>query len=193
MEFLDLHKLTDENLLDSGKILIAQPFMKDSVFARSVVFLCEHNEEGSVGFVLNQPTGMQIGDVVPEMEGAELLIGQGGPVQLDTLHMLHRMPEEVGGNEVVPGVFWGGSFDALQQEMLIDNVNANKLKLFIGYSGWSKGQLIEELKTGSWLIGDVSPALLFETEQERIWEQAVNSLGNEYQYLNNLPVDPQLN
>ena len=193
MEFLDLHKLTDESLLGSGKILIAQPFMKDSVFARSVVFLCEHNEEGSVGFVLNQPTGMQIGDVVPEMEGAELSVGQGGPVQLDTLHMLHRLPGEVGGNEVASGVYWGGSFDALQQEILVDKVKATDLKLFIGYSGWSKGQLADELKTGSWLIGDVSETLLFETDQEHIWEQAVNSLGREYQYLNNLPVDPQLN
>ena len=193
MEFLDLHKLTDESLLTSGKILIAQPFMKDSVFTRSVVFLCEHNEEGSLGFVLNQPTGMQIGDVVPEMEGSDMALCQGGPVQLDTLHMLHRMPEEVGGAEVASGVFWGGSFDALKQEMLIDNVEAKDLKLFVGYSGWSQGQLADELKTGSWLIGNVTEALLFETAQEDVWSQAVNSLGNEYQYLNNLPIDPQLN
>lgn len=193
MEFLDLHKLTDERLLGNGKILIAQPFMKDSVFARSVVFLCEHNEEGSVGFVLNQPTGMQIGDVVPEMEAADLSVAQGGPVELDTLHMLHRIPDGVGGNEVVKGVFWGGSFDALQQEVLIGKVKATDIRMFIGYSGWSKGQLVEELKTGSWLIGDVSENLLFETDQEQMWEKAVNSLGREYQYLNNLPVDPQLN
>lgn len=193
MEFLDLHKLTDENLLESGKILIAQPFMKDSVFTRSVVFLCEHNEEGSVGFVLNQPTGMSIEDAVPEMHAPDMMVGQGGPVELDTLHMLHQLPGEIGGNEVIPGIYWGGSFDTLQQQMLIGQVGTTDVKFFVGYSGWSKGQLVDELKSGSWLIGDVSKELLFETHHEQIWEQAVNSLGREYQYLNNLPVDPQLN
>ncbi len=67
MDFLDLHKITNANLLEAGKLLIAQPFMADSTFARSVVLLCEHGEEGAIGFVLNQPTDVNIGDLLPDM------------------------------------------------------------------------------------------------------------------------------
>ena len=95
--------------LDTGKVLIAEPLLNDPNFARAVILLCEHSDEGSVGFILNRSTELTLGDLLPDLYTPLLPIYQGGPVQMDTLHMLHRMPGSFGGNEVMPGVYWGGS------------------------------------------------------------------------------------
>ncbi|MCB0699918.1 MAG: YqgE/AlgH family protein [Chitinophagales bacterium] len=194
MEFLDLHKLTDSGLLSSGKLLIAQPMMTDSIFSRSVVFLCEHSSEGSLGFILNKPTDLLIGDLLPDIISDDLTVKQGGPVQLDTLHILHRLPDILGGTEVSEGVYWGGSFDVLRD--MIDNKTFSQeqsVNLFIGYSGWSSGQLEQEMKENSWLISKPTQDLLFDVDADDLWKQAIKSLGKEYTYLQNIPTNPQLN
>lgn len=193
MNFLDWHELANPDSLTSGKLLIAQPFLADSTFSRSVVFLCEHGEQGSLGFVLNQPTTVNIGELLPELYSPGLHINHGGPVQLDTLHILHRSPEIIGGTEVNKGVYWGGSFDALQARTADGSLTGTDVRLFVGYSGWSSGQLERELTEGSWLIGDVSLNVIFDTKAEDVWKAAILSLGNDYKYLINLPVNPVLN
>lgn len=193
MDFLDLTKLTRVELLGAGKLLIAQPFMADATFSRSVVLLCEHGEEGALGFVLNQPTNVNISELLPDMHAPTLNVNQGGPVQLDTLHVLHRIPEDIGGIEVRNGVYWGGSFDRLQDTLSLQASSGSDVRLFVGYSGWSPGQLESEMEDGSWLVADVSTDVLFETEPEHIWQKAIYSLGSDYRYLANMPADPSLN
>ncbi len=194
MEFLDLHKLTDTSLLQSGVLLIAQPFLTDSVFTRSVILLCEHSDEGSLGFILNKPTDLSVSDLLPDMYAPELSVVQGGPVQLDTLHVLHRIPDLLGGTPVSEGIFWGGSFQVLQ-ELIESNSfkDAGDVRLILGYSGWSPGQLEGELKEGSWLVSKPYPQLLFDVNHDKLWEKAIYDLGSDYRYLLNLPQDPQLN
>jgi putative transcriptional regulator len=193
MDFLDLHKLTDKKLLKAGKLLIAQPFMADETFSRSVVFVCEHTDKGSIGFVINSPTDINLGDLMPEFYMDGLNVFHGGPVQLDTLHILHRSPEILGGIEVANGIFWGGSFDKLQESISLGIMTLKDIRLFVGYSGWSQGQLENELREKSWLISNSAQALLFDTTIEAIWKTAVEGLGDEYKYLINLPVNPQHN
>jgi putative transcriptional regulator len=192
MDFLNLQ--TPKNVaLTTGKLLIAEPFLSDPNFARAVILLCEHSQEGSVGFILNRSTELTLGDLLPDLYTPLLPIHQGGPVQLDTLHMLHRMPDKFGGNEVFPGIYWGGSYEALQETIMQNQYQPMDLKLFVGYAGWSPGQLEKELKEGSWIVTDVTQDMLFETESEILWKHAIKSLGNEYSYLANLPINPQLN
>jgi len=193
MDFLDLHKLTNVNLLAAGKLLIAQPFMSDSTFARSVVLLCEHGKDGALGFVLNQPTDVNIGDLLPDMYAPLMNVNHGGPVQLDTLHVLHRIPDTIGGTEVKEGVYWGGSFELLQETISMQSGVEADVRLFIGYSGWSPGQLENEMKEGSWLVADVSQDVMFERDASKIWKKAIYSLGADYRYLANMPADPSLN
>lgn len=193
MVFADLHKLTDATLLKAGKILIAQPFMADATFSRSVVFLCEYGAEGAIGFVLNHPTSVGIGELLPDMYGADLNVNHGGPVQLDTLHILHRIPQTIGGIEIQQQVYWGGSFETLQDMTTTEAAIADDVRLFVGYSGWSPGQLENELKEGSWLIGDVSQEVVFDTQPADVWKKAVYALGKEYAYLANMPIDPAHN
>lgn len=192
MDFLNLQKPANAALA-TGKLLIAEPFLSDPNFARSVILLCEHGEEGTVGFILNRATELTLGDLLPELYTPLLKVYQGGPVQLDTLHMLHRSPQHFGGNEILPGVFWGGSYEALQDSILHNDYQPIDLRLFVGYAGWSPGQLKKELDEGSWIVTDLSEEILFETEAENIWREAIKSLGEKYAYLANLPLNPQLN
>lgn len=193
MDFLNIHQQAEDQKLKAGRLLVAEPFLNDPNFARSVIFLCEAGDEGSIGFVLNKPTDYKLGDLLPEFNTPGLEINQGGPVQLDTLHMLHRMPGLLGGNEIFPGIYWGGSYEALQEILADEKYQEEDLKLFLGYSGWSPGQLEKEVKDGAWLITDLSEDLLFATESRQIWKNAIHLLGKEFEILANMPVNPQLN
>lgn len=192
MDFLNLNKPTDVKL-DTGKLLIAEPFLADGNFSRAVILLCEHSEDGSVGFILNKATELTLGDLLPDLYTPQLPIYQGGPVQMDTLHMVHRMPVALGGNEILPGIYWGGSYEALQDVIATNNYHPEDMRLFVGYAGWSPGQLERELKEGSWLVADISEDILFETDSDHIWKQAIKLLGKGYSYLANMPLNPQLN
>jgi putative transcriptional regulator len=192
MDFMNLQKPKNVELT-TGKLLIAEPFLNDPNFTRSVILLCEHGDEGSVGFVLNKATELTLGDLLPDLYTPLLQVHQGGPVQLDTLHMLHRMPQAFGGNEIFPGVYWGGSYDALQEIIMNNAYQPMDLRLFVGYAGWSPGQLEKELGEGAWLVTDLSQDILFETDADKIWKEAINSLGKQYSYLANMPLNPQFN
>lgn len=192
MDILDLHKRTDIKP-SAGKLLIAEPFLADPGFSRTVVLLCEHGAEGSIGFVLNRPSSNSLLDLLPELDHPSLKIFEGGPVQHDTLHVIHRMPEVMGGVEIMPGIFWGGSYNDLIRVIENNTLSADQLRLFIGYSGWGSGQLEEELKEGAWLVADTGADLIFDTESTRVWQDSIRSLGNAFAYMANMPLHPQLN
>ncbi len=192
MGLLDAPKLLNP-APGAGSLLIADPFLADASFARSVVFLCEHGPKGTVGFMLNRATDLTLGDLLPELYTPLLPIFGGGPVQTDTLHMLHRTPDLYQGESVLPGVFWGGSYDALRESISANEYQPLDLRLFVGYSGWSAGQLETELESGSWIVAPATEALLFETDPDELWRRAIESLGREHRYLAHLPLSPQLN
>jgi putative transcriptional regulator len=192
MEFLNPHKQTGIPP-GTGKLLIAEPMLGDPSFTRAVVLVCEHGPEGTVGFSLNRPTEHTLSDLLPELNTPLLPVFQGGPVQLDTLHMLHRTPLAFGGTEIADGIYWGGSYEALQEAVMHNSYQPIDLRLFVGYSGWSAGQLEKELEEGSWIVANVTPELIFETDPEILWKKAIESLGPEFAYLMLMPVNPQLN
>ena len=178
----------------SGVLLIADPFLKDPNFLRSVVFLCEHKEEGSIGFVLNKLLHNTIDELIPELEGFEFPVYLGGPVQTDSLHFLHQYPNEIpGGQKVMDGVYWGGDFDILIQHIKSNTVNPNKIKFFIGYSGWEADQLNAEIDEKTWLTVKATRKLLFLKKVSDTWKDSLKHLGGDFKILINYPIDPQLN
>ncbi|HXS36282.1 MAG TPA: YqgE/AlgH family protein [Flavipsychrobacter sp.] len=192
MNFLNLNKPINKLKPQVGRLLIAEPFLNDPNFARSVILICEHGEEGTVGFALNRTTELTLGDLLPELY-TPLKVFQGGPVQMDTLHMIHRIPQILDGNELNKGVYWGGSYEALQEAIINKICKPADIRLFIGYSGWSPGQLERELLENSWIVADMASELLFETEPEDVWKRAISLLGSDFAYLANMPTNPQLN
>ncbi|HEX6192682.1 MAG TPA: YqgE/AlgH family protein [Chitinophagaceae bacterium] len=177
-----------------GILLIADPFLKDPNFLRTVVFLCEHKEEGSFGFVLNRQYENTLNELIPELEEYKLPVFYGGPVQQDTIHFLHQYPEEIpGGIEVLKGVWWGGDFDKLVELIKKGTIDAAKVRFYIGYSGWSNGQLTDEMKEKSWLTVKATRKLIFHRNYEEIWKDALKQLGGDYEMMINFPIDPRLN
>lgn len=178
----------------TGVLLIADPFLKDPNFLRTVVFLCDHKEEGSFGFVLNRQYSSTLDELVPEMDGYKLPVYYGGPVQQDTVHFLHQYPESIpGGQEIIKGVYWGGDFDRVAELIRSGNIDPNKIRFYIGYSGWGSGQLDEELKEKSWLTVRATRRLIFHHRHEEIWKDSLKELGGDYEMMINFPIDPQLN
>ncbi len=177
-----------------GKILIADPFLKDPNFMRTVIFICEHQQEGSFGFVLNKPYDQNIGELLVDLEEYDFPVYFGGPVQLDTVHFLHNCPELIhGGFEVIEGIFWGGDFQEVVQLIKAGKLSAKDIRFFIGYSGWSEGQLVAEMKEKSWITSDGTRELIFIKNIKDTWKVALKNLGGEYVQMVNYPIDPQLN
>ena len=101
-------------------------------------------------------------ELIPDVLIPGIPVFFGGPVQMDTIHFIHQQPELIeGGFEVFPGIFWGGNFENVVAHINARRLNMKKIKFFIGYSGWSGGQLEGELNEKSWILSQVSPILLF--------------------------------
>lgn len=178
----------------AGKILIADPFLKDPNFMRTVVFLCDHQDEGSLGFVVNRLFEQTIGELVSDLEGCDFPVYYGGPVQLDTVHFLHQCPDLItGGLEITNGIYWGGAFDEVVRLINIGILKRNMIRFYIGYSGWSEKQLESELEQKTWLTTEGNTRLVFHRDASLIWKDALRQLGGEYEQLINYPIDPQLN
>jgi len=178
-----------------GTLLIAEPFLKDPNFSRTVILLCEHKEEGSFGFVLNRFSENNLAELMPEQAfGLELPVFCGGPVQQETLHFLHQHPEKIpGGLAIGDGVYWGGDFGVAVQQLRSGSINEKEIRFFIGYSGWSGGQLENELQENSWITVKAKRNLIFDHHPNEIWKQSLLYLGGKYEIMINFPIDPALN
>src|SRR5690606_3015165 len=178
----------------AGVLLIAEPFMKDPNFMRTVVFLCDHQAEGSVGFVLNRQYNISLNDLLDLDIDRNIPIFYGGPVQLDNIHFLHQRPDLIsGGIEIINGVYWGGEFDEVVELLKTNQLDENDIRFYIGYSGWGEGQLEEELATNSWLTAKDRKRIVFHSNNDELWKDALDLLGKEYEIMKNFPIDPQLN
>ena len=177
-----------------GILLIADPFLKDPNFLRTVVILCEHQDQGSLGFVLNKQIEQTLDELITGMEGHELPVYYGGPVQMNTIHFLHQYPDLIPGSQRISNdIYWGGNFETVTALIKNKSIDFNKIKFFVGYSGWGDGQLRDELKEKSWLTVSATNNLVFNTQHDEIWKGSLQHLGGEYEMMKNFPIDPQLN
>lgn len=178
----------------AGTILIAPPLSDDPNFRRTVVLICEHNEDGTFGLILNRELELHLGDVLEELESYSEPAFLGGPVQQNTLHYLHRLGDEI--PESIPlanGVYWGGDFESVKGLVGIGRAAPDDLRFFLGYSGWTAGQLANEIEMGGWILSDVRPDLVFVEDKGRIWRDALRRMGGEFAILANFPDDPRMN
>lgn len=179
---------------ERGRLLISEPFLPDPNFERTVVLLCEHNEEGSFGFVLNKPSILKVNEVMEELTDLENLVFVGGPVQQDTLQFIHRNASLENAVEIVERIYWGGAFENLMLLLETNQIVAGDVRFFLGYSGWGPGQLEAELDQDSWIVCDyVTDQLLFDTGSDVMWRKALESMGGRFSMYSNYPVDPRLN
>ncbi|WP_225975520.1 YqgE/AlgH family protein [Panacibacter ginsenosidivorans] len=180
--------------IETGTILIADPFLKDPNFKRTVVFLCDHEPAGSFGFVINRKHNTILSDLLPDLSGCDFPVYYGGPVQMDALHFLHQRPDIISdGIEVANGIFWGGNFETVSVLLQNNTLKQNHIRFFIGYSGWGEGQLQDELKEKSWLTTKGNKKLVFHRDENLIWQDAIKQIGGDYEQIIHYPIDPTLN
>lgn len=177
-----------------GILLIADPFLKDPNFLRTVVLICEHKEEGSFGFVLNKQIENTLDELIPDLEGHKFPVYYGGPVQMDTLHFIHQYPDIIPGSfEISKGMYWGGDFEMVVEMIKKQEIKPAKIRFYVGYSGWSSGQLDSELKEKSWLTVKAERKIVFHKKVDEIWKESLKHLGGDFEMMINFPIDPQLN
>jgi putative transcriptional regulator len=179
----------------TGRLLISEPFMPDPNFKRSVILLTEYSEAGAMGFILNHQTEYLLGDILPDTSYSEIPVHMGGPVAENTLHYIHRCPDKIeGGIEIWDGIYWGGDFEKIKQLINSYQLNESEIKFFTGYSGWTPGQLDEELREDAWIVANKFEAdSIFSNNESNLWKEIVISLGQRYAHIANFPENPLLN
>ncbi len=196
MKELDIDFFSIENniLARQGRILISEPFLSDTYFHRSVVFLTEHSEEGSVGFVLNKPVDLSVNDVLgdfPEIEGE---ISIGGPVNTNTIHYIHTLGEAIPNSvKVLGNIYWGGDFEVIKDMITEGKIRSDQIRFFLGYSGWSPNQLENELSENAWVVSELDPDTIMKGPDFGLWKDTLLKLGSKFRTWINFPENPSLN
>lgn len=177
-----------------GRVLVSEPYLPDPNFERTVILMTEHNSEGSIGFILNKPAENKVADLMDELKSYKGPLFIGGPVQQDTLHIIHRHSDISDSIEIAEGLFWGGSFEEIIIKLETNQIETNDIKFFLGYSGWSPGQLEQELDVDSWIVSEkVNAQFVFETTYDQMWKNALKNMGGRYSIFSNYPIDPRMN
>ena len=177
-----------------GCYLLANAYLGDPNFDRSVVLLTAHNEDGSLGFVMNQPTDISLNALLPEFPEFPAPVFNGGPVEKDHLYYVHSREDLIPDSQKIrDGLYWGGEFDALKEQVLTGALHPQDIHFYLGYSGWSVGQLHEEIKEKSWSIMDPRRIGLTDMRSADLWKGLMRDTGTEQSYWHLAPEDPQLN
>lgn len=181
--------------IKKGKILIAEPsIIGDISFNRSIILLADHNNEGSIGFILNKPLDYCLGDLIPEIE-SNFPIYNGGPVQQDNLYFIHKVAELIPESiEISEGLFWSGNFEQVSKLVAEEKINENDIRFFLGYSGWEANQLSSELKGNTWILSENTHRNnIIKVVDTAFWKNKMLALGGEYSIWSNAPEHPSHN
>lgn len=171
-----------------GSLLLAHPALRDPNFRRTVILMSAHSNEGAMGVVLNRPAGKRLGELNGDFSLGPLAgvpVFRGGPVETQQLILAAWQPHDDGFK-----LFFGIEPDKAAQ---LATEQGTHLRAFLGYSGWSGGQLEGELKQNTWVISAVPPDLLNQTQDDGLWRSVLGGMSNEWRLLANEPDDTSLN
>ena len=180
--------------IKAGSLLVAEPaIIGDISFQRSVVMIANHDEKGSVGFIMNKPLSHTLSDIVPTITH-EFRIFNGGPVEQDSLYFIHNVPHLVPNSvEISGGIYWGGDFEIVIDLIQQNKITTDNVKFFLGYSGWSKNQLNDEMNANSWVVAGDSIQDVISQPAIDYWRNQIVALGGEYLLWANAPENPAHN
>ena len=175
--------------LATGKLLIAEPFMQDPHFKRSVVLVCDHHQEGTFGLILNKSLKINITELIHDFPAFESEVFYGGPVHKQSITFLHDVGHLLQDSiEVARGIYLGGDYEQLK--FLIDTkmIHPHNIRFFLGCSGWGGGQLEDEMELSSWMVGAVDANYIFNGKRGAdLWQQVLQHKGDRYSIIAEIP------
>ncbi|TAF35690.1 MAG: YqgE/AlgH family protein [Cytophagales bacterium] len=184
--------LNQNPLVQSGNLLVSEPFMADENFERSVVLLCEHNPSGTFGFILNKPTPLTVSQAT-DLDLLPYTLYLGGPVEPNMLHYLHCFDDISNALPIRNGLFWGGDFDEICQKASLGILSQDNCRFFMGYSGWASEQLEDEIKENCWIISRAALNDILSVASQTLWAKVLQDMGGKYKVFSHFPTDPRVN
>jgi putative transcriptional regulator len=180
----------------TGQLLVATPQIEEGVFARSVVLMLHHDDDGAQGLVLNRPIDADIDAVLPGWEehaSSPAKVFQGGPVQIDSALGLVVVPGDSPDPTGVRRLFGSVALVDLDVQPTLVVPSVAGLRIFAGYAGWSPGQLEAEIATGSWFVVDSESGDVFTGEPDELWRRVLRRQSDPLRWVAWYPADPSLN
>jgi len=178
-----------------GRLLVADPYLEDPNFKRSVILLTGHtHEEGTIGFILNKPLRMDVENLLSDFPEFDSKLYYGGPVSTETIHFIHTAGKILDESQSLGGgLYWGGNYEQLK--FLISNglIRNKDIRFYVGYSGWSPGQLQEEMTVGSWMVAENDLNYIFNTRSKHLWKNVLSNKGDHYAVIAEMPDEFILN
>ncbi len=172
--------------LRAGRILISVPFFQDPFFNRTVLLLTDYSPESCAGLTLNRQSENKVSEFVSLK--VENNIYLGGPVFAKSIFCIHNHSGGESKMQLLPGIFLG--FDDMLLTLIeLNAIPSLKYKFFLGYSGWSPGQLERELEQKMWIVANPTTQLILNTHPDDVWDEAVTMLGEDYAHWLDMPVD----
>ena len=179
-----------------GSLLVSAPFLKDYHFARSVVLVVEHNDEGSMGIVMNKNFSnlMTLNELVPELASIPPIpLYKGGPVGRDTLFYLHTFSYLKDALPLGNGLYVNGDFEQMKRYILAGGETQGMVRFFMGYAGWQRGQLTQEIEANTWMVSNDSQVDLLNMYLRDLWKESLCDMGGKYAVWSRDPKYPIMN
>ncbi len=181
-----------KNELSIGTILISKPFMEDKRFEKTIILIVDINHDGIIGFILNKNTNNSIQDIIKELPNSNISIKYGGPVdEVSSLFYIHQYPDLImDSKQIKNGLFWSGNINDVIKGLKSNQIHNQKITFFLGYTGWEKEQLKNEIKDGSWIIYETN---LVNFDKNLSWSNLLIEINKEYEVWATAPSDFHLN
>lgn len=177
----------------AGQLLLAAPTLRDANFARTVVLVGVHSEDGAMGVVLNRPAAVTVSEAVPQLQG---VVGEdepvfvGGPVQPESVVVLAEFLEESAAGLLLLGRIGFPSADSDLEELAHSTARG---RVFAGYAGWSRRQLDAEVESGDWIMHPPQAEDVFTEAPDELWGSVLTRMGGSYALIARMPLDPSTN
>jgi len=177
-----------------GRLLISEPSLNDSIFFKSVILLTHHNDAESIGLILNQPTKINLNEILNDIPLSDFPVYIGGPVAKQSLHFIHTLGKLIPDSKrITDKIYFGGDFDTVIQLMHDKHITKDEIRFFVGYSGWDREQLNNEIREDSWIVENVKDNLCMKYSTPKLWSDIIKTKKIKYAIWTNMPKDPSLN
>ncbi len=177
----------------AGALLICEPFNPEPVFKRSVILVSQHNDKGTIGFIINKPTELKVTEAMDDFPDSDAIIYWGGNLRTDSIYYVHSIAKLSGAKKISEGIYWGGDYNQLKVMIESEEVDVDDIKFIAGFCGWNPGELDKEIKEENWWLSIADPYSIFIEEPTVVWGNILQRMGHVYGILNDFPVDPEMN